>query len=143
QVIHRDEVTPLLLTELHYSTDIIIRHHYLCFNIRLFNTIDFLRVRHLCRVVHSDSRPVRHGYFIDNRRCCRNQIDSEFPFYPLLYDFHMEETQEPCSETKTDRKSTRLNSSHVSISYAVFCLKKKIRCMRINRSSLLRTMLHM
>src|SRR5699024_11750886 len=26
-----------------------------------------------------------------------------------------------------DRKSTRLNSSHVSISYAVFCLKKKIR----------------
>src|SRR5437868_12655716 len=29
--------------------------------------------------------------------------------------------------SKTDRKSTRLNSSHVSISYAVFCLKKKKR----------------
>src|SRR5207249_11874423 len=27
--------------------------------------------------------------------------------------------------TDQDRKSTRLNSSHVSISYAVFCLKKK------------------
>src|SRR5258708_17724993 len=27
----------------------------------------------------------------------------------------------------TDRKSTRLNSSHQIISYAVFCLKKKIR----------------
>src|SRR5699024_11924350 len=27
--------------------------------------------------------------------------------------------------TTVDRKSTRLNSSHVSISYAVFCLKKK------------------
>src|SRR5207249_10129529 len=26
---------------------------------------------------------------------------------------------------ESDRKSTRLNSSHVSISYAVFCLKKK------------------
>src|SRR5690606_40229680 len=26
---------------------------------------------------------------------------------------------------RTDRKSTRLNSSHVKISYAVFCLKKK------------------
>src|SRR3712207_8575123 len=26
---------------------------------------------------------------------------------------------------KTDRKSTRLNSSHANISYAVFCLKKK------------------
>src|SRR5699024_11696459 len=28
------------------------------------------------------------------------------------------------SKTEADRKSTRLNSSHVSISYAVFCLKK-------------------
>src|SRR3712207_7777020 len=27
---------------------------------------------------------------------------------------------------RTDRKSTRLNSSHANISYAVFCLKKKI-----------------
>src|SRR5690349_22154673 len=27
--------------------------------------------------------------------------------------------------TRADRKSTRLNSSHVEISYAVFCLKKK------------------
>src|SRR5690606_41622303 len=29
------------------------------------------------------------------------------------------------SSTRTDRKSTRLNSSHVKISYAVFCVKKK------------------
>src|SRR5437667_5737328 len=29
------------------------------------------------------------------------------------------------SATSTDRKSTRLNSSHITISYAVFCLKKK------------------
>src|SRR5207302_8421547 len=28
-------------------------------------------------------------------------------------------------ERREDRKSTRLNSSHVKISYAVFCLKKK------------------
>src|SRR5690625_7086857 len=28
-------------------------------------------------------------------------------------------------EHRRDRKSTRLNSSHVAISYAVFCLKKK------------------
>src|SRR5690625_5499578 len=34
------------------------------------------------------------------------------PFISLLY-------------TLLDRKSTRLNSSHVAISYAVFCLKKK------------------
>src|SRR5699024_12440333 len=34
----------------------------------------------------------------------------------------------PSASTRfPDRKSTRLNSSHVSISYAVFCLKKKKR----------------
>src|SRR5439155_26993369 len=32
----------------------------------------------------------------------------------------------PCL-ARRDRKSTRLNSSHVAISYAVFCLKKKKR----------------
>src|SRR5699024_11861349 len=31
----------------------------------------------------------------------------------------------PRGSPAADRKSTRLNSSHVSISYAVFCLKKK------------------
>src|SRR5699024_11800386 len=31
----------------------------------------------------------------------------------------------PAALAPSDRKSTRLNSSHVSISYAVFCLKKK------------------
>src|SRR5438477_3543096 len=31
----------------------------------------------------------------------------------------------PCCLNRSDRKSTRLNSSHMSISYAVFCLKKK------------------
>src|SRR3989454_1325822 len=42
--------------------------------------------------------------------------------------------------TDGDRKSTRLNSSHLVISYAVFCLKKKknrhrtIRCSRRGRS---------
>src|SRR5436305_3541665 len=37
-----------------------------------------------------------------------------------------------------DRKSTRLNSSHVRISYAVFCLKKKIRRQRLPTTSFLR-----
>src|SRR3712207_8368069 len=34
------------------------------------------------------------------------------------------ETDEP-ADVYADRKSTRLNSSHANISYAVFCLKKK------------------
>src|SRR5437879_9892497 len=36
------------------------------------------------------------------------------------------------SRCKRDRKSTRLNSSHRCISYAVFCLKKKINTKRTN-----------
>src|SRR5438067_8909895 len=36
----------------------------------------------------------------------------------------------------TDRKSTRLNSSHVSISYAVFCLKKKKKTFRVKDKAL-------
>src|SRR5690242_21459353 len=43
--------------------------------------------------------------------------DLPFPSQP--------EAQE--AEETADRKSTRLNSSHMSISYAVFCLKKKNR----------------
>src|SRR5438477_5827692 len=34
---------------------------------------------------------------------------------------------------ETDRKSTRLNSSHMSISYAVFCLKKKKKSLNKRR----------
>src|SRR5256885_11878324 len=36
-------------------------------------------------------------------------------------------------ETREDRKSTRLNSSHLVISYAVFCLKKKKKTQPVNR----------
>src|SRR3712207_8634441 len=34
-------------------------------------------------------------------------------------------TADPAGARRQDRKSTRLNSSHANISYAVFCLKKK------------------
>src|SRR2546430_11687451 len=65
-----------------------------------------------------------------------------FPYTTLFRStFHLfdgqvvEETHEPKAEEELeesgDRKSTRLNSSHSQISYAVFCLKKK------NMSSLL------
>src|SRR3712207_8928013 len=44
-----------------------------------------------------------------------------------------------------DRKSTRLNSSHANISYAVFCLKKKItsKHFRIISSTPLRSITHL
>src|SRR5204863_7035614 len=39
-----------------------------------------------------------------------------------------------CSRRRPDRKSTRLNSSHVEISYAVFCLKKKKKKNKSNKT---------
>src|SRR5699024_11950857 len=46
-----------------------------------------------------------------------------FRLHYMLVDHHQLKTH---LTSLQDRKSTRLNSSHVSISYAVFCLKKKI-----------------
>src|SRR5436305_2290702 len=40
------------------------------------------------------------------------------------------------SSFELDRKSTRLNSSHVRISYAVFCLKKKKKNVTQNKTTL-------
>src|SRR5690606_42037795 len=57
----------------------------------------------------------------------------EFPSYPdyIHFDYqHLVDLKNDAIWAKValislDRKSTRLNSSHVKISYAVFCLKKK------------------
>src|SRR5690242_21152868 len=42
-----------------------------------------------------------------------------------LYLAYLIKRRDPAAAVSVDRKSTRLNSSHMSISYAVFCLKKK------------------
>src|SRR5437667_5653766 len=43
----------------------------------------------------------------------------------LLADDDVPAARERAQHVGLDRKSTRLNSSHITISYAVFCLKKK------------------
>src|SRR5690606_40892097 len=66
----------------------------------------------------------------------RRTIGTELTIWPGLADKHpvgevenesggSEGEQVGPDSFSTDRKSTRLNSSHVKISYAVFCLKKK------------------
>src|SRR5207253_3809539 len=57
---------------------------------------------------------------------------SETAFWPdgarlvISISMQLEAGAQPLSTSfQLDRKSTRLNSSHVAISYAVFCLKKK------------------
>src|SRR6266704_5977276 len=74
----------------------------------------------------------QHFFFLMIRRPPRSTL---FP-YTTLFRSAAEGTWQPGSQrgrtahgrpAAPDRKSTRLNSSHVSISYAVFCLKKKIQ----------------
>src|SRR3989442_7266923 len=62
----------------------------------------------------------------------RAKIARVYAFTPDDVDERID-ASDLCSEWE-DRKSTRLNSSHVRISYAVFCLKKKKKCMAKIRS---------
>src|SRR5437899_9554614 len=56
----------------------------------------------------------------------RIEKEEEYNGYKYkTYDYILHERELGSTDITTDRKSTRLNSSHLGISYAVFCLKKK------------------
>src|SRR5207253_6307576 len=83
-----------------------------------------------------DSDPVNYFFFLMTRRPPRSTL---FPYTTLFRSLHLlagglgrrdqaveaVEQLDILEALRRDRKSTRLNSSHVAISYAVFCLKKK------------------
>src|SRR2546429_6510890 len=52
-------------------------------------------------------------------------LDLDFAIQGIQIGAHHVETDAAAGQFGLDRKSTRLNSSHGYISYAVFCLKKK------------------
>src|SRR5207302_10350268 len=60
-----------------------------------------------------------------NRSGCSQRCQSWFLRFPVIDSADRELTGNVRIRSVLDRKSTRLNSSHVKISYAVFCLKKK------------------
>src|SRR5258707_8203411 len=69
----------------------------------------------------------------DTVSCCRGRVvlpDGNAVFQPRKVERSglLERVRRPYPHL--DRKSTRLNSSHANISYAVFCLKKKKKSMR-------------
>src|SRR5690349_22666479 len=84
----------------------------------------------LLYVVHPDlhSFPTRRSSDLQSLLGFRTLVLRRSPLgsrppspYKLTWSGHYYEVW----RTAADRKSTRLNSSHVEISYAVFCLKKK------------------
>src|SRR5690625_5452941 len=61
-----------------------------------------------------------------SRPCPHQDLREIVARRPASIEAHHPQTTTPSSSAPSrDRKSTRLNSSHVAISYAVFCLKKK------------------
>src|SRR5437667_5030113 len=56
---------------------------------------------------------------------CERQLQWFTIFLPQLEASVRQLTRPGVAAPIQDRKSTRLNSSHITISYAVFCLKKK------------------
>src|SRR2546426_9070406 len=80
----------------------------------------------------------KHVLVVDSRRSRLYVFGNDQGRPRLVADFYVtlgkngvEKTRE--GDQKTDRKSTRLNSSHLVISYAVFCLKKKKRTRQHHR----------
>src|SRR3712207_8676193 len=70
------------------------------------------------RILHSEANLIE----LDLLRAGRRMPLSK-PYPPGHYTLVSRSPLQPKCEV--DRKSTRLNSSHANISYAVFCLKKK------------------
>src|SRR2546422_8385713 len=76
-------------------------------------------------VAHLRRELERHNhryYVLDDPEISDAEYDALFRRLQVLEEAHPE-LRTP--DSPTDRKSTRLNSSHGYISYAVFCLKKK------------------
>src|SRR5699024_11392748 len=74
--------------------------------------------------LYRNLQPVRESCHFRNRCNIRPFFQFNFSCF-FRRQWCIQKKQLKLNWKKGDRKSTRLNSSHVSISYAVFCLKKK------------------
>src|SRR5699024_12610671 len=109
---HNDSYMPLILL-----FSVLIVFSVLFFHVVFFF---FLVARHFSYLL---SFPTRRSSDLSVHEYLESFRIWEFDPHPNTpAGIHRERQQ----KSLQDRKSTRLNSSHVSISYAVFCLKKKI-----------------
>src|SRR5256885_11366802 len=72
----------------------------------------------------------RHGAAVDRATRAMVNVTGDLAIVRVQGSVGLDEYNQPQPDIvllrpKADRKSTRLNSSHLVISYAVFCLKKK------------------
>src|SRR3712207_7462213 len=70
---------------------------------------------------------MRYGYALGREGILPKALGRTHPKHRSPHIASFVQTAIAIALVLADRKSTRLNSSHANISYAVFCLKKKIR----------------
>src|SRR5256885_4507713 len=99
----------------HGEVDVFVGSNYVL-SVRNRSKRGFLGVRERCE---SEPELLRHGSGFVLYALMDAVVDRYFPIIDAL-EVELEQI-----EQQIDRKSTRLNSSHLVISYAVFCLKKK------------------
>src|SRR5437773_11754808 len=95
-----------------------IHHHYFLF----FFLTDAPPTELYTLSLHGRSSDLRQGRIARRRLGLQGRPESLVAESEVAWPA-TSDSGRPCSP---DRKSTRLNSSHITISYAVFCLKKKI-----------------
>src|SRR5699024_11613653 len=81
-----------------------------------YTTLFRSRIFHICPETNGSGKIFPHSFVFPHTFLTLIDKWHQSVFLDLVFSV----------QTKLDRKSTRLNSSHVSISYAVFCLKQKI-----------------
>src|SRR5699024_11675186 len=84
---------------------------------------DRLTHKEIKRQIHDFNEKGVNGFVLHPRLGVPKDIEY---LSDVFMDFVLTAVKEADELGMRDRKSTRLNSSHVSISYAVFCLKKQI-----------------
>src|SRR5437868_10031960 len=89
---------------------------------RLLERLDWTVIRRLDGLLQGDYRTLFRGFGLDLADLREYQYHDDVRYIDWNVTARL---STPYVREYQDRKSTRLNSSHVSISYAVFCLKKK------------------
>src|SRR3989344_2697139 len=97
---------------------------------RRVSTLDGRRY-HFSQTVSFGIRYPQHSSYVAYRVTSGHPPESHYIGYPVMAIFFNTIGDDFITPGVLDRKSTRLNSSHMSISYAVFCLKKNT-CWRTN-----------
>ena len=101
-VFHSLILASSLLAELHDRSDVVGRHHNLCFYQRLFHIFNLRWIRKVGWVGQFDHLSIGLVDLVDNSRCCRYEVQIIFSLKTLLNDLKMKKSKETAAEAKAE-----------------------------------------